>query len=164
LKHIGLDPQESKIFSEKCRSEGVTVGSAVAAACIAAHEDISGPFTGNFKLVGVPFDLRRHATEVIGDVFCLFVGAARFPYTYDAKKPFWENTAFLHNEIHKRVNELDSVSLKALRFEPSFIDAFSSFGPYLKITPEAYSRTEKLSRFAGDTKNIAFYLHANTKT
>ncbi|MDQ1253262.1 MAG: hypothetical protein QG646_2412 [Euryarchaeota archaeon] len=158
---IELDPQESKIFSEKCRKEGVSVGSAVTAACIAAHDDISGPFTKNFKLVSVPFDLRRHATTQVGDVFCLCVGAPRFSYTYDAKKPFWENVAVLHKEVHKRVEKLDSTGLEVLGFEPSFIDAFASFGPFFKVTPEAYSRTDNLSRFARDKKNVAFSFTRN---
>lgn len=160
---IELDPQESQIFSEKCRKEGVTVGSAVTAACIAAHEDISGPFTKNFKLISVPFDLRRHATTQVGDVFCLCVGAPRFSYTYDAKKPFWENAAVLNKEIHKRVEKLDSAGLEVPGFEPSFIDAFASFGPIFEAIPEAYSRTDNLSRFAKDTKNVAFSFTRNYK-
>lgn len=160
---IELDPQESQIFLEKCRKEEVTVGSAITAACIAAHEDISGPFSKNFKLVSAPFDLRKHATTPVGDVFCLCAGAARFSYTYDSKKSFWKNAAALHKEIHKRVEKLDSAGLEVPGFEPSFIDAFASFGPIFEAIPEAYSRTDNLSQFAWDTKNVAFSFTRNYK-
>jgi hypothetical protein len=133
----------------------------VTAAFIAAHNDISGSFIENFKQVSVPFDLRRHATTPVGDVFCLCVGAPRFSYTYDAKKPFWENAAILHKEVHKRVEELDSTGLEIPDFEQSFIDAFACFGPMFISVPEAYSRTENLSRFARDKKNVAFSFTRN---
>ena len=160
---IELDNQESQIFLEKCRKEGVTVGSAVTAACIAAHNDILDPFTKNLKLVSVPFDLRRHATTSVGDVFCLCVGAPSFPYTYDVKKTFWENAAVLHQEVHKRVEKLDSTGLEVPGFEPSFIDAFACFGPMFKAIPETYSQTDNLSRFAQDKKNVAFSFTHNNK-
>ncbi|MCO5382573.1 MAG: hypothetical protein NHB15_11160 [Methanosarcina barkeri] len=134
------------------------------AACIAAHDDISGPFTKNFKLVSVPFDLRRHATTQVGDVFCLCVGAPRFSYTYDAKKPFWENVAVLHKEVHKRVEKLDSTGLEVLGFEPSFIDAFASFGPFLKLLLKRIPGPTTCHGLPGIRKMWRFRLHAIMKT
>jgi len=113
--------------------------------------------------VSVPFDLRRHATTPVDDVFCLCIDAPRFPFTYDAKKPFWKNAAVLHKEIHKRVEKLDSTGLEVPNFEPPFIDAFASFGPFFKVIPEAYSRTDSLLRFAQDKKNVAFSFTRNYK-
>ena len=153
---LELDPNKTRDLSKRCRENGVTVGSAVNAAFIAAHEAIKGPFKKNQKQVWIPFDLRRHAKEEIGDVFCLCVGAPSFQYTYNSKKPFWENVSILHNEIHKRVEKLDSEALEVLNFHPTLTDALSSFAPFAKVVPEAYTQTENLTRFLNDEKNIVF--------
>lgn len=151
-----LDPNQTRYLSKRCRENGVTVGSAVNAAFIAAREEIKGPFKKNQKQIWIPFDLRRHAKEEIGDVFCLCVGAPSFPYTYNSKKPFWENVSILHDEIHKRVEKLDSEALEVLNIHPTLTDALSSFAPFAKVIPEAYTHTENLTQFLNDKKNIAF--------
>jgi hypothetical protein len=153
---LELDPNQTRDLSKRCRENGVTVGSTVNAAFIAAREEIKGPFKKNQKQIWIPFDLRRHAKEEIGDVFCLCVGAPSFPYTYNSKKPFWENVSILHDEIHKRVEKLDSEALEVLNFHPTLTDALSSFAPFAKVVPEAYTQTENLTQFLNDEKNIAF--------
>lgn len=158
---LKLEPEETASLSARCRNEGVTIGSAITAACIAAHEDITGAFAGNFRVVSIPFDLRRHATPPVGDVFCLCVGGSQFSFTYQSEKPFWENVSVLHAEIHKRVEKLDSAGMEVPDFDPSFIDAFACFASLKKSIPEAYTRTVTLSRFSRDTKNIAFSFARN---
>jgi len=159
---IGLGQEETAALAARCRKEGVTIGSAVMAACIAAHEDCAGAFTKNRKLVLIPFDLRRHATRPIGDVFCLCVGGAQFPFTYHSDKPFWANAIALHTEIHRRVKDLDSAGMGISAFDPSFIDAFACFAMLKQMIPdEAFTRTENLARFSEDTKNIAFTFARN---
>jgi NRPS condensation-like uncharacterized protein len=153
---LELDPNETIDLSKRCRENGVTVGSAVTAAFIAAHEETDGAFKKNQKQIWIPFDLRRHVPEEIGDVFCLCVGAPSFPYTYNSKKPFWENVSLLHDEIHKRVEKLDSDALEVLDFHPTLTDALSSFAPFSKVVPEAYTQTENLTQFLNDKKNVAF--------
>lgn len=153
---LELEPHETKDLSKRCRANGVTIGSAVTAAFIAAREEIKGPFKKNQKQIWIPFDLRRHAKDKIGDVFCLCVGAPSFPYTYNSKKPFWENVSLLNEEIHERVKKLDSDALEVLDFDPTLMDALSSFAPFEKVVPEAYDQTANLLRFSNDKKNIAF--------
>jgi NRPS condensation-like uncharacterized protein len=159
---IGLGPEETAALTARCRKEGVTIGSAVMAACIAAREDCTGAFDKREKNVLVPFDLRRHATRPIGDVFCLCVGGAQFPFTYRSKIPFWANAVALHNVIHRKVNTLDSSGMGISAFDPSFIDAFACFAILKQMIPEgAFVRTKTLARFSEDTKNIAFTLARN---
>ena len=151
-----LGPEETTELTVRCRKEGITIGSAVTTAFIAAHENCAGAFSGHYKTLSIPFDLRRHATHPVGDVFCLCVGGAQFPFTYNGKRSFWENAAVLHKEIHKRVKNLDSAGLEIPGFYPPFIDAFASYASLYAVIPEAFARTSALSRFAGDSKNIAF--------
>jgi len=153
---LELEPQETKFLLKQCRNKGVSIGSAVIAAFIAAHEDIVGPFVKNQKQLWVPFDMRRHATTSVDDVFGLCIGAPRFSYTYNAKKTFWENAAVLHKEIHKRVSKLDSHTMETPDSHPTFMDALSSFALLKEVVPEAYTKTENLKRYFQDEKNITF--------
>lgn len=153
---LELDPQETETLSKTCKENGVTVGSAVCAAFMAAHEDITGPFLENQNEIMTPYDLRRHTIAPIGDVFCLCVGAPQFPYVYNTKKSLWENASILQEEIHSRVDKLEYSDLANPGFDPALIDALSSFVPFKKIIPHAYTLTENLSRFSQDEKNIAF--------
>lgn len=153
---LELESSRTKALLKRCRNKGVSVGSAVIAAFIAAHEDIVGPFVKSQKQLWVPFDMRRHATTPIGDVFGLCIGAPRFSYTYNAKKPFWENAAVLHNKIHKRVAKLDSHTMETPDSHPTFMDALSSFALLKEVVPEAYTKTENLKRYFQDEKNITF--------
>jgi len=150
-----FEPQETESLSKLCKENGVSIGSAVAMAFIAAYEDVIG-FVKKKKQISVPLDLRRHATAAIGDVFCLCAGASQFPYDYDVKKSFWENASILHEEIHNRVNNLDSFGMEVLDSDPTLLDALSCFAFFERFIPDAYYRTENLLRFSQDKKNIAF--------
>ena len=161
---LELEPSETKSLLKQCRNKGVSIGSAVIAAFIAAHEDIVGPFVKNQKQLWVPFDMRRHAATSVGDVFGLCIGAPRFSYTYNAKKPFWENAAVLHKEIHKRVAKLDSHTMETPDSHPTFMDALSSFALLKEVVPEAYAKTENLNRYFQDEKNITFSFAKRSKS
>lgn len=153
---LELEPYETKLLSKQCKENGVTIGSAVTTAFIAAHEEVSGPFVNNQEQIMVPYDLRRHAITPIGDVFCLCIGAPQFPFTYNARRSFWENSSLLQKEIRQRVEKLEYSDLGNPDFDPTLIDALSSFAIFKKTVPDAYDRTETLSRFLQDKDNIAF--------
>jgi Uncharacterized protein containing a NRPS condensation (elongation) domain len=153
---LELEPHETKYLSKQCKKNGVTMGSAVTAAFIAAHEDIGGPFEKSKKQVSIPFDLRRHAKTPVEDVFCFCVGASRFSFKYNSKKSFWKNALSLHKEIHKRVVKLDTNGLKLPNYDPTLLDAVSCFGLFKDTFPDAYTKTENLKKFSQDTENVAF--------
>jgi len=155
---LELDGNDLTRLSETCKFHRLSIGSAVTAACIAAREDVIAPFTGSFRVVMVPFDLRRRVKPPIDDVFSLCIGSPRFSYVYDSRKPFWENAARLHSEIHHRINKLDSSGLDVPDLESSLIDAFASFGIYRDLVPGILSCTETFRRFSQDEKNIVFTL------
>ena len=156
-----FDPAESARLLAACRGHGVTVGSALSAACLAAHTDITGGFPKSQQALMVPYDLRKRATPPVGDVFCFCDGGLRFPFAYSTKKSFWDNAKDLHKTIHLQLERLDSACLDIPVFEPSLIDALSAFGPFIDRIPKAYTRTEILQRFIRDTKNIVFSFNRN---
>ena len=152
---LEFDPDESARLLATCRSHGITVGSAVSAACLAAHREITGGFSKRQQTVMVPFDLRKRLKPPMGNVFCFCDSGARFPFVYSPEKSFWDNAKDLHREIHARVEVLDPSCLDMPVFEPSFIDAITAFAPYVDKIPDAYSHTDTLQRFIRDTGNVA---------
>jgi hypothetical protein len=144
-----------------CREYGVTVGSAVSAACLAAYADIVGAFSKNQQVVVVPHDLRRRVKPPVGDVFCFCAGGIRLHYAYSPEKPFWDNAAAMHKAIHTRLENPSSADANLPTFEPSLIDALAGFGLFTDKVPEAYTKTAALQRFAADTENVAFSFTRN---
>jgi len=147
-----FDPAESARMQVTCRENGVSVGSAVAAACLAAHADITGGFSKSQQTVLVPYDLRRRVQPPTGDVFCFCAGGIRLQYAYSPEKTFWENAVSMHKAIHTYLENPSPAPLPA--FEPSLIDALAGFGVFTSKVPDAYAKTATLQRFAADTGNI----------
>jgi len=160
---LQLDPEETSTLVAKCRENGVTVISATTAAFLAAYQDAIGPFPEDRSIVGIPYDLRRRLSENVGNAFCLFVGALLFPFAYDQKKSLWENCQEIHSIIQKDIEMLNTTSPEIGLFDPTLIDACFSFAPLMQFVPEAFKRTDNLSAFARDTKNIAFMLSDSRK-
>lgn len=155
-----FDPEESARLLAVCRGHGVTVGSALAAACLAAHNDIAGGFSQKQQALMVPYDMRRRAKPV-EDVFCFCAGGLQFPLTYSPEKQFWDNAAALHRAIHTRLENPDPSEAYVPDFEPSLIDALSAFSLFVDRVPGAYARTEVLQRFIRDTGNMVFSFNRN---
>ncbi len=158
---LEFDPAESARLQAACREHGVTVGSAVSAACLGAHAEITGGFSKSQRALMVPFDVRRRTDPPVGEVFCLCVGSIRLPFAYSLQKTFRENAELLHRAVHSRLKGPDPVGLDIPAFEPSLIDALSAFGPFADRVPEAYTRTEILQRFVRDTGSVAFSFTRN---
>lgn len=152
---LQLEPEETDELVARCREKGVTIGSAIAAAFLAAYYEVIGPFPRNKRTISAPFDLRRHLKEGTIDGFCFLSGGFNFPFAYDQKKSFWRNAADLHKIIQRRVNILDNSGLDMECFNPTLIDAFFNLAPYVKNVPNAFNKTENLSAFASDKKNVA---------
>ena len=155
---LELNSEEAIKLSKQCKKNNITIGSAVTAAFIAAHEDMIGPFSKTQKQTWIPFDLRRHATIPIEDAVCSCAGSLEFSFTYDFNKSFWENAALLHRIILKQIEKLDSSSIEIPDLEPTLLDALSAFTHFKNIVPEAYTKTENLKNFSKDSKNIAYSL------
>ncbi|MEN6610023.1 MAG: condensation domain-containing protein [Methanoregulaceae archaeon] len=156
-----FDKSESDRLQAACREHGVTVGSALSAACLGAHAEITGGFPKSQRALMVPFDLRRRADPPLGEVFCFCVGSVRLPFAYVPQKSFWENAVTLHQKIHSLLKNPDPSCLDLPAFEPCLIDAMAAFGMFVDKVPGAYTRTGTLQRFSQDTGNIVLTLNHN---
>lgn len=152
---LKLEPEEACDLTIRCREKGVTIGSALAAAFLAAYCEVIGPLPKNKRTISMPFDLRRHFKEGHAEGFCFLSGGFNFPFAYDREKNFWKNAADLHKIIQRRVKMLDNSGLDMEHFDPTLIDAFFNLAPYIKQVQYAFNQTENLSAFARDKKSPA---------
>jgi hypothetical protein len=159
---LQLEPEETSILVNQCMEKGVTITSASTIAFLAAYQDIFGPFPNDKSPVWIPYDLRRHLGENIGNIFCLCANTFCPNFDYNREKTFWENAQELHGAIRKGVMQLDMVGRELMHFDPTLINA-SNFASFMQLVPEAFERTKSLSAFAHDTKNIAFIISAARK-
>lgn len=153
---LQLDQKEISDLTTRCREKGITIVSALTTAFLAARQDVFEPFPEGSSLISIPFDLRRHLRENIGDVFCCLAGAFALSFAYNREKSFWENAEEFHKVIQNRMGTLDTSDFDAEPFDPTLINAALNFAPYIQYTSEAFDLTENLSAFAQDTENIAF--------
>lgn len=155
-----LEKDETERLVATCRQHGITIGSAVTTAFIAAYSDVCGAFKGHQKIVHLPYDLRQRLDTPVGDVFCNFFTAFEFKFTYHSQKSFWENAQKLHRKVRKKLDARDIVGYaqEMERFDPTLIDVLPSFTLHAKDVPEGFSRYDKLSAFARHKNNIAFKL------
>jgi NRPS condensation-like uncharacterized protein len=154
---IQLEPEETATLVAKCRENNVTVTSASTAAFLAAYRDILGPFPKEKNGIWIAYDLRRHLRENIGDVIGTLAGAIQFKFDYNQNKPLWKNAQEIHRIIRKDMERFRTVGPEGrelLLLDPTLIDALN-FAPFTRLVPEAFERTENLSAFARDTKNVA---------
>lgn len=155
---LQLEPEETLDLVARCRENGTTVTSALTAAFLAAYQEIIGLLPENRRTIQVPFDLRKRLGANPGDFLGFFVGAFKFPFSYDSKRSFWKNAQELQEIIKKRVEILDTSATDIEPFDPTLVDAFTNCAPYVDLLPEAFSQTENLSSFDRDRENIAFKL------
>jgi NRPS condensation-like uncharacterized protein len=155
---LELEPEETQELVLRCRENGATVTSALTAAFLVAYQEVRGLLPENRRSIQVPFDLRRRLDLSHEGFLGFFVGAFKFPFIYDQRKPFWENAHELQKIIQERAEMLDASAIDMANLDPALVDAFPNCAPYVDMLPEAFSQTENLSAFAKDRENIAFEL------
>lgn len=153
---LQLEPEETRRLVAMCHENEVTIGSSITAAFLAAYQEVMGTFPENRRTIQVPFDLRRHIGDDLGDFLGFFAGAFKAPFAYNWEKSLFENAKDLHMIIQKHASMLDTSAIDMEKFDPTLVDAFTNYAPFVELFPEAFSLTKNLSEFAQDKESIAF--------
>lgn len=145
---IELSETQTTALVQRCRKEGVTVNSALAAAFAGAQRTIQGdqPYHTN---IGVAADLRDRLMKPAGEVMGFYAGLANLKYKYETSRSFWENA----RRFHQKVNPLytNKILFKDLLtwcyLSPGILEAF----PFKRlgglVSPEA-PRYQQLSGYS----------------
>jgi hypothetical protein len=145
---IELSQAQTSALVDRCRSEKVTVNSALSAAFLGAQSVVQGekPYHPSIGVAGSLRDrLRRPAGEVMG----FYAGVVRLKYKYGSHRGFWDNARSFHKKVwplYTNKNLFNDV-LTWSYLDPSLLEAihFKKIGG---LVPEHLSRYQKLSAFA----------------
>jgi hypothetical protein len=85
-----LTPEETSRLRARCRSEGVSIQSAICAA-----------FLPVFSAIHTPVSVRPHLARPVGEAVGLFVGAAEVKLAFAERRGFWGNARAFHRRLRK---------------------------------------------------------------
>ncbi len=90
--------EETAALVSRCKAEGVTVNSALAAALSAAQNQVQGPKPDHQK-VAIAGSFRDRLADPVGEGMGIFAGAIMPRLKYKAGLGFWENTRRIHKQV-----------------------------------------------------------------
>lgn len=95
---IELSEQETSRLAGKCKAVGVTVNSALAAALVAAQQEVQGdqPYQDQITVAG---SLRDRLGKPAGEEMGFFAGAVSLKFKPQEKSGFWENVRKFNHKI-----------------------------------------------------------------
>lgn len=148
LLSVELSEAQTSALVDRCRSEGVTVNSALAAAFVGAQSVVQGekPYHSS---IGVGGSLRDRLEEPAGEVMGFYAGVVSLKWKYDGSRGFWENARRLHGKVRPLYTNknLFGDALVWSYLDPTILEAIN-FKRIGGLVPEHLSRYEKLSAFS----------------
>lgn len=148
LVPIELSEPQTSALVERCRNEGVTVNTALAAAFTGAQAQVLDKADYHPNLA-VAADLRDRLREPAGQAMGFYAGAVTLEYTPNPRIGFWENARALHARLQERYTDktLFKEPLTWSRLEPSILEAIN-FKKLGKLADPDVPANRKLHDFA----------------
>ncbi len=145
---IELTEAETSSLVGRCRSENVTVNSALTAAFCGAQSHVEGERPYHEKIV-VAADLRDRLPKSVGQGLGMYAGGVELDFKYNHKKSFWDNARAFHKKIKPKYTNkiLFNNILNWLYLDPTIFEAmnFKKLGRLVSRESAGY---EKLSAFS----------------
>jgi NRPS condensation-like uncharacterized protein len=145
---IELSGDQTRALVERCRSEEVTVNSALAAAFVAAQVLVQGekPFHSSVSVAG---SLRDRLKSPVGEVMGFYAGLVSLKYKYSGSSGFWENARKFHRQVRPLFNDKNLFEdfLLWCYLEPTVLESIN-FKMLGALVPEHLSRHQKISDFS----------------
>jgi hypothetical protein len=148
LLSVELSEVQTSALVDRCRTEGVTVNSALTAAFVGAQIILQGekPFHSS---LGVGGSLRDRMQTPVGEVMGFYAGAVTLKHKYNSNIGFWENTRRFHRKVKPLFNNKDLFEdlLRWCYLEPAILESIN-FKRIGGLVPAHHSRYQKLSAFS----------------
>jgi hypothetical protein len=93
---VEFSEAQTSALVHRCRDEGVTVNSALAAAFVGAQTAVRGDDPSHAS-IGVAGSLRHRLQRPVGAVMGFYAGVATLKYRYRSQVGFWENARRFHH-------------------------------------------------------------------
>jgi hypothetical protein len=157
LFSIELSEAETSALVARCRTERVTVNSALTAAFSGAQSFVQGEQPYHAKTV-IAADLRDRLPRSPGEGMGMYAGGVELKLGYNHKRGFWENARQFHKRIQPAFTNknLFSAILNWLYLDPTISEAMS-FKKLGGLVPSDSARCEKLSAF-GERDDVVLRL------
>ncbi|MFW9998206.1 MAG: condensation domain-containing protein [Candidatus Odinarchaeota archaeon] len=146
---IELSEKETTSLVELCRSEGVTVNSAITAAFAGASSIIQDKNAYEPSIAVAGSMRNRIPKEPASGAMGYYAGSILFKFNYDLKSGFWENTRKLNQKVKPLYTNknLFKEPLLWCHLESGILESMC-FKIVGKLVPSDSTRYEKLSTFS----------------
>lgn len=152
---LSFTDKDTTKLAERCRENGVTVNSTLAAAFALAQEKVHGEIRPYMKKLASAVNLRDKLINPVGELLSFCASGIETKPKFKKGISIWELSKVLKDAMKKQFKARKELSgvLSAEIMPSSFIRS-SFFAAYAKyVTPEQ-SRYKKMSEFAANKKNI----------
>ncbi|MHA1995785.1 MAG: condensation domain-containing protein [Candidatus Hodarchaeales archaeon] len=145
---VELSEAQTSALVDRCRKEGVTVNTALAAAFTGAQYLIQGDKSNHSSMI-IAGDLRKRLPKPAGEAMGYFAGGISLKYKYNRKISFWENGRKLHQKLKPLYTNknLFKEPLTWCYLEPSIMESLG-FKMVGGLVPSDSPQYEKLSTFS----------------
>jgi hypothetical protein len=148
VQSLELSEAQTLALVARCRSEGVTVNSALSTAFVGAQAMILGESVYHSSL-GVAGSLRDRLRQPAGEAMGFYAGVVQLELKYDLSDGFWENARQHHRQVRPLYTnkKLFQDMLMWNHLDPTILEAIN-FKKLGRLVPEHLPRHQKLAAFA----------------
>jgi NRPS condensation-like uncharacterized protein len=145
---IELSEEETSALVARCRTEKVTVNSALATAFSGAQSFVQGEKPYHAK-IAVGANLRDRLSNSVGEGMGYYAGIVELNFKYNHKRSFWDNARKFHKKFQPKFTNknLFSAILNWFYLDSTIVEAmnFKKLGGLIPLDSPRY---EKLSAFS----------------
>jgi NRPS condensation-like uncharacterized protein len=145
---LKFSEEQTTQLVEKCKSEEVTVNSALAVGLAAAQIMVEGPQTYHSKIT-IAGSLRDRLKKPAGESMGFFAGAVSPKFKFNTKIGFWENARRFNEKVQLlyTTKNLFKESLVWSYLDMGILESLT-FKMIGQMVPPTYSQAEKLNGFS----------------
>jgi NRPS condensation-like uncharacterized protein len=145
---VELTEAQTSALVERCKSNEVTVNSALSAAFVGAQTIVQGekPFHSS---IYVASSLRDRLPRPAGEAMGFYAGLVKIKYRYNSSRGFWDNARHFHRDVRPLYTNknLFQDQLRWCYLEPTIMEAIN-FKKLGGLVPDGSSRHQKLATFS----------------
>jgi len=126
-----IEPEDTNSLVERCRTEHVTVNSALWTAFLAAQSEIQSDRQGYRQRSAMAVNTRDKLLLSVGESFGFYASSLTVKLPFSSSMSFWDNARKVHSKIAKELNKTNLFRmLTAELIHPTLLDSlyFQKYG------------------------------------
>lgn len=145
---VEMDEARTKELVERCWSKGVTVNSALSAACLGAQRDILGE-KAYLASIAVAASLRERLRRPAGEGMGFYAGLVAAKFIYERRHPFWYNARNFNHKVRPLFTNRELFQTPRLwcELDPTILEAMN-FKRLGGLVAQGSARQAKLAEFS----------------